>query len=36
MIKWLLKLLGISSESIDFKALINEGAVIINAKRLSR
>ena len=32
MIKWLLKLLGISSESIDFKALINEGAVIIDVR----
>ena len=32
MIKWLLKLLGISSESIDFKALIHEGAVIIDVR----
>ena len=32
MIKWLLKFLGISSESIDFKALINEGAIIIDVR----
>jgi len=32
MIKWILKLLGISSKSIDFKALINEGAVIIDVR----
>ena len=32
MIKWLLKFLGISSESIDFKALIKEGAIVIDVR----
>ena len=32
MIKWFLKLVGVSSESIDFKALIHEGAIIIDVR----
>lgn len=32
MIKWLLKLFGINSETIDFKALIKEGAIVIDVR----
>ena len=32
MLKWLLKILGISSENIDYKALMKEGAIIIDVR----